>query len=916
MKTKIFALALAGVACAAVLPQPARADITYVKLETNFGDIVVELYPDDAPVSVENFLSYVNRDFYDDLIFHRVIENFMIQGGAFDADLYTYLDDDPNTTDPEWSRNPLFYHEPNEPIINESDNGLLNKRGTISMARQTDPDSATSQFFINHQDNPHLDPSSGNDGYAVFGRVIRGMDVVDAIAQVPTSLAAPGFEDLPVDPVIIERVWEIRSFDQTSDDFEQTPFLKALQDIERTYLGQVQYEGQQYTHQFSNETHLGIDALRWQQTAGEGAEIDSFSLLLARDTQEKLWILQYILNEGQEHQERLVDPNNPVDIVPFEQYTEENMWFRLINGGYDPDNLADPNHTIVIGQGPDAMTQEIISFSGSLPGLDAYEGNLVVVQHSKSNETPTGWSYYHDSVGLVLTLDQTSDDPTNPNYYDPNDPGFTYQGRTGWRLSWYGQSEPTFHPDSSDLSDVPFLHLAPGDIRTYRGQGLYADADYRLTASRGNFLGVNCLTLMEAAIPEWSRPDRTLCLARDTTGSVWIFKDVIGGVTYFEAVDVDQVIPTTVYPDMHLRLVSGDFQSGTSITTGDEPDQEIAEIVSESESLEKWPEFNEELVLVKTTTDPNSDVRTWSYYHGSIGLVLDLRPEGFPPDAEPNQIDPNDNGWHLTDATDLADIMLKFTADDNRQSPCDSFQASGVFAAAPDDFAAGQLYVRVGPWHAAIDTEQLQQLQSRNKTWLAYEGSPDGIASIILLFDLTKGKFSFVGEMVDLTSLAEPVPVEIVVGSYAGSGIGSMKGNQKPPMQFLQDYKDALRMKRFRFVFDNGPNAYNSYSLTIHGDISTRLWPVDLTEKEITINFYKTYSLQAGDLKRVKNKNKYVYRHSSENLRRVEFNLDNNTFKVVIKKDHLGSLPRDFRLQFEAAEDEFFDQLLSVESNN
>ena len=917
MNTKIVWFALVGAACAAALPERTRADLSIVKLETNYGDIVVELYPDDAPVSVENFLSYAHRGFYDGLIFHRVIEDFMIQGGAFDPDLYTYLDDDPNTTEPEWWKNPLFYHEPNEPIINESDNGLLNERGTISMARQADLNSANSQFFINHADNPHLDPSSGNNGYAVFGRVIDGLDVVDVIAQLPTSEVDPAFEDLPDDPVIMQQVRELYSFDETSGDFSQTPFLRAHDGTVRTFLGQVRFAGQQYTQQFSLESRFEIESLRWQQTALENAQIDSFTLLLAKDIEENLWILQYILNEGTDQEDRLVDPNNPLDILPFEQFTEENMLFRLINVDYNPDNLADPNNTIIIGQGDDAIAQEIVSFNGSLTGLDAYGDNLVVVQHAEPNQSPSGWSYYHDTVGLVLSLQETSADPADPNFYDPEDAGFTYRQRTGWRLSWYGQSEPTFHPDSSDLSGVPFFHIVPGDIRIYRGQGLYADADYRLTASRENLLGVNCLTLRETAAPQWSKPDRTLWLSSDTTGLVWVFKDVSSGLTNFQAVEVDQIIPATVYPDMHLRLASGQFETGTSITTGEEPVAQTTEIVSETESLETRPEFNEELVLIKTITDPNSNVLSWSYYHDSVGLVLDLWPQDFPPDAEPNQIDPNDNGWIRTEPTDLSDIILKFTADDNRQSPSDSFQATGFYAATPDDFAAGQLYVRVGPWHATIDTEQLQQLQSRKKTYLAYEGSPDAIATIILLFDPTKGKFSFSGQKVNLTGLTDPIPVDISVGSYFGSGIGGMKGNRTPPMQFLQEYTDALRLKRYRFVFDNGPDSYTSYGLTLHGDISTRLTPIDLTQKDVTIKFgSKTYNLDAGDLAKLKNKNKYVYRNNSDNPRRVEFDLDKYTFKVVIKRDHLSKLPQQLRIQFEAAEDEDFDEWLLVQPDN
>ncbi len=174
--------------------QPARAAQANprVVMKTSLGTIVIELYPDKAPISVENFLKYVDSGFYNGTIFHRVISNFMIQGGGFTADR------EQKATRP--------------PIKNESTNGLKNVRGTIAMARMSDPNSATAQFFINVQDNPGLDyPSYG--GYAVFGKVVEGMDVVDKIKAVPTGTArfmttnGPGaFEDVPKTPVLIESV--------------------------------------------------------------------------------------------------------------------------------------------------------------------------------------------------------------------------------------------------------------------------------------------------------------------------------------------------------------------------------------------------------------------------------------------------------------------------------------------------------------------------------------------------------------------------------------------------------------------------------------------------------------------------------------------------------------------------------------
>ncbi|MFH1745580.1 MAG: peptidylprolyl isomerase [Planctomycetota bacterium] len=156
-----------------------------LRFETSMGDFVVELDRDNAPVSVANMLTYVEEDFYDGTIFHRVIADFVVQGGGFEPGLE--------------QREPT-----QDPIINESDNGLLNERGTIAMARTSDPNSATSQFYINLIDNTSLDYTAGNPGYAVFGRVIEGMDVIDAIGAVQTG-SQEGFNDVPdVDVILVD----------------------------------------------------------------------------------------------------------------------------------------------------------------------------------------------------------------------------------------------------------------------------------------------------------------------------------------------------------------------------------------------------------------------------------------------------------------------------------------------------------------------------------------------------------------------------------------------------------------------------------------------------------------------------------------------------------------------------------------
>ena len=155
-----------------------------VEMQTNLGRIVIELDEAKAPATVKNFVAYVNEGFYNGTVFHRVIPNFMIQGGGFTPDM---------------AQKPT-----KAPVQNEAKNGLKNARGTIAMARTQDPHSATAQFFINHIDNMMLDyPSRDGWGYAVFGKVTEGMDVVDKIAQVKTGNRG-GHQNVPTEPVIIQ----------------------------------------------------------------------------------------------------------------------------------------------------------------------------------------------------------------------------------------------------------------------------------------------------------------------------------------------------------------------------------------------------------------------------------------------------------------------------------------------------------------------------------------------------------------------------------------------------------------------------------------------------------------------------------------------------------------------------------------
>ncbi len=185
-KKIIAAFTLCLLAAGLVSLASAETKNPVVLMKTSLGNIKIELFEKEAPITVANFLSYVKKGFYSKTVFHRVIPGFMIQGGGFTADLEMKKTDGP--------------------IKNEAANGLKNDRGTISMARTSNPDSATSQFFINVVNNDMLNrPMPDGHGYAVFGKVIGGMDVVDKIAAVRTGMKK-GMQNVPTTPVVINSV--------------------------------------------------------------------------------------------------------------------------------------------------------------------------------------------------------------------------------------------------------------------------------------------------------------------------------------------------------------------------------------------------------------------------------------------------------------------------------------------------------------------------------------------------------------------------------------------------------------------------------------------------------------------------------------------------------------------------------------
>jgi cyclophilin family peptidyl-prolyl cis-trans isomerase len=178
-------------------------ELVRVLMTTSMGDIVIDLNRTKAPISVDNFLQYVDEGYYDGTIFHRIIATFMIQGGGFTAEMKK--------------------KDTHEPIQNEWENGLKNKRGSIAMARTNAPHSATSQFFINVVDNDMLDQPRGGAAYAVFGEVVEGMDVVDKIKAVKTGPHPSGMRDVPAEPVVIKKVTRVEAKDKKAESEKAKP---------------------------------------------------------------------------------------------------------------------------------------------------------------------------------------------------------------------------------------------------------------------------------------------------------------------------------------------------------------------------------------------------------------------------------------------------------------------------------------------------------------------------------------------------------------------------------------------------------------------------------------------------------------------------------------------------------------------
>ena len=638
-----------------------------VTIETSLGDITVELYQDAAPNTVENFLGYVDSGFYEGLIFHRVIEDFMAQTGAYDPNLYevdfsTYTEEDPYDI-----KDPNTYHEPGDPIELETDAGLKNLRGTIAMARTSAADSATSQFFINFVDNSFLDPGSGSSGYAVFGKVVDGMDIVDLMNGVE-NIADPDddvttneydhitgyFDDVPVDPITITRVYRVQNFeDDTSSVFEDVNFMKANDGAIRTFIGigdnapTTETDGI-WSYEFSSEEYLGINCLKWHHNAQE-TNIPDKTYFMARDTDGDIFILKELNDEGTNSEQTLFEAEDLLEIRPISYYANTNMYFRLLDGSYDSDNLDADENKIVIGSGSSTETEQIIQFDGSL-SPNYTNDDVIIVKFTRGlvgSESLTEYYYYHKDVGLILYLQDEDQDLEGD----------------GWQLD-----NKIFDSTSNDFSNIPFMKLEQdfNFTRYYVGKG---DIDknyfYEIDYPSEKYNGVSYIQWIQTGISEEGIRNFEIHLAKDTNDELWVFYYEKDYEIIFEKeslIDAEK-LETFANENILFSLISGtynkdDLDDPANIINRVEYSTNINEkIVAFNETLPHIPHYQNGLVKVKRWEGDDNDENDNNifYYHEDVGMVRNYRNGSSDSDGDGWEI-ANFGGLFKEDSGDLSDV--------------------------------------------------------------------------------------------------------------------------------------------------------------------------------------------------------------------------------------------------------------------
>ncbi|MCF7958584.1 MAG: peptidylprolyl isomerase [Phycisphaerae bacterium] len=705
-------------------------------------------------------------------------------------------------------------------------------------------------------------------------------------------------------------------FDSDSDDLSDVPYLHANTDTsDRVFIGQGDNDNARYQHTFDSRSVSSINCLRWELDGVANNIHTNFYIYLAQDHLGGLWVFKYYINDLREfYVGSSSDDRFKAKLLS--AFTDDNMYFRLINGQTDSDNIADPDNTVQLRDDDEQIigTEQIIQFDASLSNKTYYDDDLVLVKcQTIQDANEVQWNYYHESTGLVLELWNRAVDSEESNYYDPDDFGMQADPAIdGWRLGWYGRQEPVFDHASADFSDVPFVKAGPGDLRVYRGQGNFSGSQYVATFDSLKMLSVNCLAMNETAVPQWNKPSSSLVAARDTHENLWLFKVVRNSLSLEEAAFIDQVTPFDLYPDMHMKLMTGDYAVGDTITRGDALSGEIEVLVSDDQELDNWPDLDDELVLVRWGEQADANNIDWTWYHESTGVVLDLWDNFYDPNLtdpnteNPDIIETDGDGWILGVPDELDHLRISVSACSDRQKSRDAFTLSGRWDGAAEDISFSELFLRVGPWQ-----ETVFLVQSGNKPVYKYKGTLQNGSYLSVTLDAKKGTFKVLARKTDLTGMVEPVNVEFTIGDYYGAGAASVINKQGVPLVLLKGDQDSLRSENYRYVSDDGPH---NDSVTVSGSMTSSLGSIDLTDKKVTLSWgddtAKTVNsnfIQTGKRAR------YVYRNKNATLTYALIDWDTARFKVVFKSAFIDAPTQDLNIEIKDSDDVvLFDQTVSV----
>ena len=837
----------------AAASSPVRADEpsnAIVELETSFGDILLELQAAEvSPVTVANFLWYVDSDFYDGLIFHRVIQGFMIQGGGFDPS--------------------LVKKEPNEPIINESYNGLVNLRGTLAMARTSEPNSATSEFYINHVDNSDLDPDpnaatvSQHAGYCVFGRVLDGMAVVDAIAATPTHPVG-GQQDMPIDTVLIERARRVPVLVDVSLSDPNSDAILAHMSSEVLLSVRIENAGQAAFDPVAGETPSALTFLLGE--SGMGADDPNLEVVAELDLS-------------------TLAPNEVVlETVTFTAPAQRGGYV-LYYGDNDP-NVAGGFKL------SDAMRQTAVAFSAEPNAPDLLIGEP-------------------ESLEIHAWLDEMVAPPITVE----NAGGATAQAAAGFRMAWYMSTDPNFADDPNVSDDRNFpehdpnaelvaqysllslaagaSHVAAPGFAAPSTAGVYYlrsradDGNDVLEYDESNNFGATVTLVVEPNAPDLIvlDPDQSSIFTwAEATVDFAVTVENIGGVDAKGeeefTVELYMAGDANFSPDDPCTQVLSD----ASFTV-----EELAAGDSHTETISFQVPDRVGTYYVRAVVDDNNDVLEFDEMNNSGAAVM----------------------LTVDERIDTIAFSAKAGADPNTDSFSMSGQLSNIMLAEP--IGPVTVNIEIGTYRETISLEGLDAV---GRGWkYNYHGEKGGIT--VAVFDMTDGGFKIVAKDISLYGTTDPVPVIISIGDYHARGevVDEMINRGKGiPFSFQFGLADMLRVDKFKHSsFSSGTNRS---SLRVQGRISFADAAVALAGREVEVLYGSTFTFE-DDSGLSQRGNGVIYaqqdKPASGKITKAVINLDKCSFSVNIRRQSfLNTPPAVIRLKLLDGADVIFNETAQV----